>query len=89
MVAKQELKFLRTVKGCSKLDRIRNNDITNELNIFDIYGKIREFRTNEGTDFQSITLQICHQREYRQIDEKLGTATSEMPKILSEKEEEC
>ena len=38
----QEMKFLRRVKGCTKLDRIRNTDIRTELNILDINQKIKE-----------------------------------------------
>jgi hypothetical protein len=29
----EELKYLRTVKGCTRLDQIRNEDIRNELGI--------------------------------------------------------
>jgi hypothetical protein len=28
-----EMKYLRTVKGCTRLDQIRNKDIRNELGI--------------------------------------------------------
>jgi hypothetical protein len=28
-----EMKYLRTVKGCTRLDEIRNEDIINELGI--------------------------------------------------------
>jgi hypothetical protein len=28
-----EMKYLRTVKGCTRLDQIRNEDIRNELGI--------------------------------------------------------
>jgi hypothetical protein len=29
----EEMKYLRTVKGCTRLDQIRNEDIRNELGI--------------------------------------------------------
>jgi hypothetical protein len=37
-----EMKFLRSVKDCSKIDRIRNEDIRMELDIFSLNPKIEE-----------------------------------------------
>ncbi|KAJ4439494.1 hypothetical protein ANN_07618 [Periplaneta americana] len=39
-----EMKFLRGVKGCTRLDRYRNDDIRNELNLLPIIDKIKEYR---------------------------------------------
>jgi hypothetical protein len=33
MIQAAEIKYLRTVKGCTRLDHIRNEDIRNELGI--------------------------------------------------------
>jgi len=35
-----EMKYLRTVKGCTRLDQIRNEDIRNELGISPLSEKI-------------------------------------------------
>jgi hypothetical protein len=39
-----EMKYLRTVKGCTRLDQIRNEDIRNELGISPLGEKIMEYR---------------------------------------------
>jgi hypothetical protein len=39
-----EMKYLRTVKGCTRLDQIRNDDIRNELSISPLSKKIIEYR---------------------------------------------
>ncbi|KAJ4434311.1 hypothetical protein ANN_22866 [Periplaneta americana] len=39
-----EMKFLIGVKGCTRLDRYRNDDIRNELNLLPIIDKIKEYR---------------------------------------------
>jgi hypothetical protein len=39
-----EMKYLRTVKGCTRLDQIRNEDIRNELGISPLSEKIIEYR---------------------------------------------
>jgi hypothetical protein len=39
-----ELKYLRTVKGCARLDQIRNEDIRNELGISPFSEKIIGYR---------------------------------------------
>jgi hypothetical protein len=39
-----EIKYLRTVKGCTRLDQIRNEDIRNELGISPLSENIIEFR---------------------------------------------
>jgi hypothetical protein len=38
-----EMKYLRTVKGCTRLDQIRNEDIRNELGISPLSEKIIEY----------------------------------------------
>jgi hypothetical protein len=38
------MKYLRTVKGCTRLDQIRNEDIKNELGISPLSEKITEYR---------------------------------------------
>ena len=40
-----EMKFLRSVKGCSIMDKIRNEDIRKKLKIMPILVKIRKYRT--------------------------------------------
>ena len=39
-----EMKFLRSIKGCTILDKIRNEDIRRELKIFCVKDKIQEYR---------------------------------------------
>ncbi|KAK9877518.1 hypothetical protein WA026_018626 [Henosepilachna vigintioctopunctata] len=39
-----EMRYLRSVKGCTLLDRIRNDDIRRELKIFNLCDRIREYR---------------------------------------------
>jgi hypothetical protein len=38
------MKYLRTVKGCTRLDQIRNEDIRNELGISPLSKKIIQYR---------------------------------------------
>jgi hypothetical protein len=37
-----EIRFLRRVKGCTRVDRIRNIDIRAELNIYNINYRLEE-----------------------------------------------
>jgi hypothetical protein len=37
-----EMRFLRRVKGCTRVDRIRNVDIRAELNIYNINNRLEE-----------------------------------------------
>jgi hypothetical protein len=46
-----EIKYLRTVKGCTRLDQIRNEDIRNELGISPLSEKIM---TNSGINGKHI-----------------------------------
>jgi hypothetical protein len=39
-----EMKYLRTVKGCTRFDQIRNEDIRNELGISPLSENIIEYR---------------------------------------------
>jgi hypothetical protein len=47
-----ESKHLRTVKGCTRLDQIRNEDIRNELGISPLSEKIIEYRNKQKTHLQ-------------------------------------
>jgi hypothetical protein len=38
------MEYLRTVKGCTRLDQIRNEDIRSELGIFPLSEKIIKYR---------------------------------------------
>jgi hypothetical protein len=38
------IKYLRTVRDCTRADQFINRDIRNELNIFPICGRITEYR---------------------------------------------
>ncbi|KAJ4445095.1 hypothetical protein ANN_06894 [Periplaneta americana] len=44
IIQSAEMKFLRGVKGCTRLNRYRNDDIRNELNLLPIIDKIKEYR---------------------------------------------
>jgi hypothetical protein len=39
-----EMRFLRSVKGCTRLDKIRNKDTRKELGVFSINDIIRRHR---------------------------------------------
>lgn len=39
-----EMKFLRSVKGCTRMDRLHNESIRNELEIFSIVDKLEEHK---------------------------------------------
>lgn len=41
-----EMRFLRSVKGCTRTDRLRNVEIREELEIFNVNDKIEEYRHN-------------------------------------------
>jgi hypothetical protein len=40
-IQSSEMLFLRSVKGCSRIDRIKNDDIRQEVNIFTLKDKIK------------------------------------------------
>lgn len=40
-----EMKFLRSVKRCTRMDRIKNDDIKQKLDIYAIKDKIKEYKT--------------------------------------------
>jgi hypothetical protein len=46
------MKYLRTVKGCTRLDQIRNEDTRNELGISPLSEKITEYRNKCKTHLQ-------------------------------------
>jgi hypothetical protein len=39
-----EMRFLRSVKGCTRLDKIRKEDIRKELGVFSINDRIRRYK---------------------------------------------
>jgi hypothetical protein len=39
-----EMKFLRSVKGCTRMDHIRNEEIRTEIEMYTIQDKITEYR---------------------------------------------
>jgi hypothetical protein len=41
-IQEAEMKYLKTVKGCTRLDQIRNEDIRNELGISPLSEKVIE-----------------------------------------------
>jgi hypothetical protein len=47
-----EIKYLRTVKECARLDQIRNEDIRNELGISPLSEKIAEYRNKRKAHLQ-------------------------------------
>jgi hypothetical protein len=44
-----EMRFLRAVKGCARHDRLRNEDIRNELGVEPIQDKLSNYRENWKT----------------------------------------
>jgi hypothetical protein len=49
-----EMKYLRTVRGCTRLDQIRNEDIRNELGISPLSEKIIECRNEWKAHLQKM-----------------------------------
>jgi hypothetical protein len=49
-----EMKYLRTVKGCTRLDQIRNEDIRKELGISPLSEKIIEYRNKWKAHLQTM-----------------------------------
>jgi hypothetical protein len=49
-----EIKYLRTVKGCTKIHQLRNEEIRNELGIPPLYDKITEYRDKWKIHLQRI-----------------------------------
>jgi hypothetical protein len=39
-----EMRFLRSVKGCTRPDKIRNEDVRKELGLFSINDRIRRYK---------------------------------------------
>jgi hypothetical protein len=48
------MKYLRTVKGCTRSDKIRNEDIRNELGISPFSEKLIEYRNKWKTYLQRL-----------------------------------
>jgi hypothetical protein len=58
------MKYLRTVKGCTRLDQIRNEDMRNETGISTLSEKIIEYRNKwkahlQRMEHNRILLQTC------------------------------
>jgi hypothetical protein len=49
-----EMKYLRTVKGCTRLDQIRNEDIRKKLGISPLSEKIIEYRNKWKAHLQTM-----------------------------------
>jgi hypothetical protein len=47
-----EMKYLRTDKGCTRLDQIRNEDLRNEMGISPLSKKIIEYRNKWKSHLQ-------------------------------------
>jgi hypothetical protein len=47
-----EMKYLRTIKGCTRLDQRRNADIRNELGISPLSEKIRAYSNKRKAQLQ-------------------------------------
>jgi len=67
-----EIKFLRRVKGCTILDQIRNDDIREELTIFNLNLKIRENKRNwmdhiERMDGSVVKAAVHYQPQGRRV----------------------
>jgi hypothetical protein len=71
------MKYLRTVKGCTRLDQIRNEDIRNELGISPLSEKTIEYRNKwkaylqrmEHTAFHYRQININHPENETQVDQ--------------------
>jgi hypothetical protein len=49
------MRFLRDVKGCTRQDRLRNEDIRNELGIEPIQDKLSIYRQNWETHLERMS----------------------------------
>jgi hypothetical protein len=58
------MKYLRTVKGCTRLDQIRNEDTRNELGISPLSETIIEYRNKWKAHLQ----RMKHTFHYRHIN---------------------
>jgi hypothetical protein len=47
-----EMKFLRSVKGCTRMDHVRNEEIRTELDMYAIQDKITEYRIRWSAHLQ-------------------------------------
>jgi hypothetical protein len=59
------MKHLRTVKGCTRLDQIRNEDIRNELGISPLSEKIIEYRNKWKTHLQRMEHTLIPLQAYK------------------------
>jgi ribosomal protein L20 len=63
-----EMRFLRTVKGCTRVDRIRNVDIRAELNIYNINNTLEENKENWKQHIDRLTeTRIPKQRKENEV----------------------
>jgi hypothetical protein len=51
-IQSEEMKFLRSVKGCTRMDNIRNEEIRTELEMYAIQNKITEYRIRWSAHLQ-------------------------------------
>jgi hypothetical protein len=59
------MKYLRTVKGCTKIDEIRNDEKRNELGIPPLYEKITEYRDKWKIHLQMMKQTRIPQQAYK------------------------
>jgi hypothetical protein len=60
-----EIKYLRTVKGCTRLYQIRNEDIRNELGISPLSEKIIEYRNKWKAHLQGMEHTLIPLQAYK------------------------
>jgi hypothetical protein len=60
-----EMKCLRTVKGCTRLDQVRNENIINDLGIFPLIEKIIEYRNKWKAHMQRMEHTLIPLQAYK------------------------
>ncbi|XP_075232209.1 uncharacterized protein LOC142330650 [Lycorma delicatula] len=71
-----EMRFLRAVKGCTRVDRIRNEEIRRQLSVMPLLGTLKEYRKRWSdhlmrmplcmqTSFSSMEIQTEGEKRYR------------------------
>lgn len=54
------MEYIRTIKGCARADRIRNEVVRRELFIFSISGKVNLYRTRCRSHLQDWIIPAFH-----------------------------